>query len=73
MTFIAGFENIAAVRRSSSPRKAQQNMQTSLPLVEECHVTAWAPTKLIRSPSAGYTVDGYVSNDLTLYFIDAVS
>ena len=40
VTFIAGFENIPAVRRPSSRRKAQQNMQASLSLVEWCHVTA---------------------------------
>lgn len=38
VTFTADFENIPVVRRPSSRRKAEQNMQAPTPLVDAGHV-----------------------------------
>lgn len=53
VTFIADFENIPVVRRPSSRRKAQQNMQAPTSLVDTGHMVPSSSADFVRLSSGG--------------------
>lgn len=63
VTFIVDFENIPVVRRPSSQRKAEQNMQAATSLVDGSHMVPASSADFVRRSSGS---DGYVSSRLAL-------